>query len=184
MEFTSIEPLAGIKRKNLIMDYFGNSRARYLKTLDAIPEDIAVNKAAKILDIGGYSVFEDMMIDRYGFENLKTFATPNLNVDTLDFENNSFDLIILGEVIEHLYDPDIILQECSRILKPNGVLLITTPNLLSWYNRILMVFGYYPMNLDISCVHKYKLLFPQNIEDSISSLFFPSKEGQLHRASE
>jgi SAM-dependent methyltransferase len=133
------------------MDYFGNSRARYLKTLDAIPEDIAVNKAAKILDIGGYSVFENMMIERYGFENLKTFATPNLNVDTLDFENNSFDLIILGEVIEHLYDPDIILQECSRILKPNGVLLITTPNLLSWYNRILMVFGYYPMNLDISC---------------------------------
>ena len=60
------------------MDYFGNSRARYLKTLDAIPEDIAVNKAAKILDIGGYSVFEDMMIDRYGFENLKTFKPLDL----------------------------------------------------------------------------------------------------------
>ena len=133
------------------MDYFGNSKARYLKTLDAIPEDITTNKEAKILDIGGYSVFEDMMIDRYGFKHVKTFATPNLNVDPLNFENESFDLIILGEVIEHLYDPDRVLQECSRILKPNGVLLITTPNLLSWYNRILMVLGYYPMNLDISC---------------------------------
>ena len=133
------------------MDYFGNSMTRYRQTLDAIPKEVTANKAAKILDIGGYSVFEDMMIDRYGFENIKTYATPNLNTDTLDFEDESFDLIILAEVIEHLYDPDIVLSECYRILKTNGCLLITTPNLLSWYNRILMMFGYYPMNLDISC---------------------------------
>lgn len=133
------------------VDYFGNSMARYLKTLDAIPTDIQKKENAAILDIGGYSVFEEMLANTYKFNNIQTFATADLNTDTLPFAGNTFDLVILGEVIEHLYDPDKIMSECNRILKSNGVLLITTPNLVSWYNRLLLVSGYYPMNLDISC---------------------------------
>lgn len=42
------------------------------------------------------------------------------------FANNSFDTILLIEVIEHLIDIDSTLQEIKRILKPNGYLMITT----------------------------------------------------------
>ena len=124
---------------------------RYKKTLDAVPLKIVKDRNAKVLDIGGYSVFEEMFKNRYQLAEVQTFQTDDLNRDQLPFRDNSFDLIILGEVIEHLYDPDQVLRECYRILRSGGALLITTPNLLSWYNRILMVFGYYPMNLDISC---------------------------------
>ena len=133
------------------MNYFDNSMARYEKTLAAIPSDISSNPDSKILDIGGYKVFEKMLADKFGFNNIETYATNDLNIDKFIFADDTFDLVILGEVIEHLYDPDVLLRECNRILKKNGVLLITTPNLTSWYNRILLFFGFYPMNLDISC---------------------------------
>jgi len=44
------------------------------------------------------------------------------------FSNDFFDVITLGHVVEHLYDPIELLEECKRILKPNGKLIITTPN--------------------------------------------------------
>jgi 2-polyprenyl-3-methyl-5-hydroxy-6-metoxy-1,4-benzoquinol methylase len=47
---------------------------------------------------------------------------------SLPFAAQSFDLITSFQVIEHLADYDIYLNEISRVLKPSGLLLITTPN--------------------------------------------------------
>lgn len=41
---------------------------------------------------------------------------------------NSFDAITMSQAIEHLYDPKATLRECLRILKPGGLLVMTTPN--------------------------------------------------------
>ncbi len=70
--------------------------------------------------------------------------------DRLPFEDQTFDFIMLGEVIEHLVDPDKCVQECYRLLKPNGVFVVTTPNLFSWYNRVLMFFGVSPLFIEYS----------------------------------
>ncbi len=45
--------------------------------------------------------------------------------------SNSFDAITLSQTIEHLYAPKATLLECLRILKPGGLLVMTTPNPLS-----------------------------------------------------
>ncbi|HEX5336909.1 MAG TPA: class I SAM-dependent methyltransferase [Gallionella sp.] len=44
---------------------------------------------------------------------------------------NSFDVIAMSQTIEHLYDPAATLRECLRILKPGGLLVMTTPNVNS-----------------------------------------------------
>ncbi len=49
------------------------------------------------------------------------------DVFALPFKNNSFDFIILSEVLEHLDQPHQALKECYRILKPEGRLLISVP---------------------------------------------------------
>jgi 2-polyprenyl-3-methyl-5-hydroxy-6-metoxy-1,4-benzoquinol methylase len=48
------------------------------------------------------------------------------------FENESFDLIILFELIEHIKDPKDLLYECFRILKRGGIVVLNTPNQDSW----------------------------------------------------
>lgn len=57
-----------------------------------------------------------------------------------------FDLVFLGEVLEHLVYPQEFLTEAVRLLRPGGLLLISTPNLATWHNRLLMLLGYSPSN--------------------------------------
>lgn len=72
----------------------------------------------------------------------------DLNREKLPFNDNSFDLIFAGEVIEHLIDTDGFLQELHRCSKPGGFILITTPNLVSIENRLRILFGLYPLWVD------------------------------------
>jgi len=70
--------------------------------------------------------------------------------ETLPFDPGSFDLILCSEVIEHLYDPDFAIDEFKRVLRPSGKIIITTPNLAAWYNRLLLLVGMQPIHSEVS----------------------------------
>lgn len=67
---------------------------------------------------------------------------------------NAYDVVYAAEIIEHLFNPDIFLAESNRILRKGGYLLLTTPNLLAWFNRILAVGGIQPLFLEPSTKSK------------------------------
>lgn len=69
----------------------------------------------------------------------------DLNAEPIPFESASFDLIFAGEVIEHLVDTDGFVRELHRCLKPGGHLIVTTPNLASFENRVRILLGVYPI---------------------------------------
>ena len=46
----------------------------------------------------------------------------------LEFKNSSFNVVVCSEVIEHVRDSEKLLIEIARVLKDNGILIITTPN--------------------------------------------------------
>jgi len=56
-----------------------------------------------------------------------------------------FDVVFAGEVIEHLLDDVRFIKECKENLKDDGLLILTTPNLVFGVNRILMLLGRMPM---------------------------------------
>lgn len=56
-------------------------------------------------------------------------------------EPNTYDFIIVSEVVEHLFDPEKTLKKLVLTLKPGGKILLTTPNILHLYNRIKFFFG-------------------------------------------
>lgn len=53
------------------------------------------------------------------------------------FSDERFDVVTMFEVIEHLREPLPLLREIRRILKPQGVLLLSTGNAASWTARIM-----------------------------------------------
>lgn len=61
-------------------------------------------------------------------------------------KNNSFDVVISNQVIEHLLDVDHFIKEVKRILKPGGYCVISTENLASWHNIFALVLGYQPFS--------------------------------------
>ena len=69
----------------------------------------------------------------------------DLNRDRIPFEDETFSCIFAGEVIEHLVDTDCFLSEIHRCLRPGGKVLITTPNLVSFENRLRVLLGIYPI---------------------------------------
>lgn len=56
-------------------------------------------------------------------------------------QGGRFDLAIAAETLEHVFDPLEVLKEIRQILAPNGEIIITTPNFLTWTNRIKFLLG-------------------------------------------
>lgn len=75
--------------------------------------------------------------------------------EPLPFEAESFDGIFCGEVIEHVFDTDGLIEDLRRVLRPSvgdrlRPLILTTPNLASWYNRLFLLFGFQPLFTEVS----------------------------------
>lgn len=65
-----------------------------------------------------------------------------------------FDVVVTMEVFEHT-KADNFMDSIRKVLKKDGLLVISCPNLASWYNRLFLLFGHEPPSYDIS--DKYKL---------------------------
>ena len=63
-------------------------------------------------------------------------AISDLNIDVLPFPDNKFDVITCTEVLEHLENFRLILRESFRTLKPGGISIFTTPNVLNLNSRL------------------------------------------------
>ena len=58
------------------------------------------------------------------------------DVREMNFPEASFEAIVMGHVVEHVYDPVNLLRECKRLLTPGGTLVAITPNAASFGHRM------------------------------------------------
>lgn len=74
----------------------------------------------------------------------------------LPFKDGYFDFVFAGEIIEHILDTRSFLMEIYRVLKPKGYLILTTPNLARFDDRLKLLFGKTPRQT--SPLHPYLYL--------------------------
>ena len=155
------------------------------KILDMLEE----NKKAKVLDLGcndgiftekiarkvntayiyGVEVMQSALLKskQKGIESVKADANNNL-----PFADNSFDVIVSNQVIEHIIDLDGFVYEVYRILRPNGYAVISTENLSAVHNLFALFFGYQAFSQQIS--HK------KYIRNPISHLYLDDTMPDYH----
>jgi SAM-dependent methyltransferase len=83
---------------------------------------------------------------------LDNYCTVNFNEQKLTdiYRDKKFDVIFCGEVIEHLFSPDEILDEIKKLMKKDSIFILSTPNLGYYLNRIMLLFGISPFFLENS----------------------------------
>lgn len=54
------------------------------------------------------------------------------NLVALPYADASFDVVVSLQTIEHLWDQDAFVAECVRVLRPGGMLVVSTPNTLTF----------------------------------------------------
>lgn len=77
----------------------------------------------------------------------------NLEHDTFPVADNSIDLVIANQVLEHAKEIFWIFDQICRSLSPNGHLLLGVPNLASLHNRILLALGLQPTPIRSASAH-------------------------------
>lgn len=88
-----------------------------------------------VLDLGGQKQPKRGLFDieRYDYRvcyvNLTTAKQPDVQADAgvLPFKNESFDAVICAEMLEHVPHPLTVVSEARRVLRPQGILLISAP---------------------------------------------------------
>jgi len=118
---------------------------RLNKTLEIVP------KKGKLLEIGSYPFIITKELIKRGYEvsGIDMNQTKqsvgvhhcNIEIDFLPFKDKTFDIILMMEVIEHLgIDPINAIKESRRVLKDDGIFVITTPNILRLQNLKSIMF--------------------------------------------
>ena len=155
-----------VKENELYPHYY-----RFLLTLKSVSPHIRNNNKVKILDVGAdggvislvfkkmghdvsaidvwerYTVIdEDVIEERSHRERLDREGVETHYCDIvkepLPFEDSSFDIVFCTETIEHLHSsPRKPLDEIRRVLKRNGILILSTPNIATLKNRLYVLAG-------------------------------------------
>ncbi len=148
--------LADYYRRNVT--YISRTDARLARIVDVVTR----TAPASTLDVGcGRGYLLDLLAARglrglHGVDVFADVASPRWGYTSADvtqplpFGDASFACVVAGEILEHVPDPDALLREIRRVLVPGGTLVLSTPNLASWANRVLVPLGVQPLATETS----------------------------------
>ena len=149
-------------------DVWRAERVRFRETLRRIPPAPSANSS--ILDLGSSRAWLPFFQVLLGYRRIALntsypdagFVSDSLHVDDTEpadvsmeifdvergefpFEDESFDTITCLEVLEHLaIDPMAMMSEINRVLKPGGLLVLSTPNAVRTSNVVNILLGEQP----------------------------------------
>ncbi len=144
-KFDTLKEKVGNKRKFLCGIDLGSSGNSILSFLDNITHK-------SFLDIANVPLNQ--------YKNNNTHHPICGDLVRLPYRNESFDFVSVLDVLEHIKNDTLAILEISRILKKNGIVIITVPHRMRYYStqdRIIGHFRRYEINQIISQFNKFNL---------------------------
>lgn len=121
---------------------------RFRATITVLAEYIKPDSA--ILEIGATDATFSSHFQYQQWQTVDKFGNPDVQADLnspglrLPLNEDSFDVVICTEVLEHLSAGASLVSEIARVLKPNGIAVVTVPNMVSLLNRVKWLLGRIP----------------------------------------
>lgn len=84
---------------------------------------------------------------------------PQVDAHSLPYDDNSFDCVILQEVLEHLKKPWVVMDEVYRVLKEGGVVIATVPFLYPHHENPKDYWRITPDGMEVLCEKFSKILY-------------------------
>lgn len=113
---------------------------RVEKIFETLPSEIFENAAIRVLDIGSrdniFGWLKTVTLDVVEDANIKQDLNEN---QKLPFKDNSFDLVVVNQVLEHLCYVEEIVEEIKRVSRK--YVFVGLPNELCYGSRIKFLFG-------------------------------------------
>lgn len=139
----------------IVSDFYAKSKKKNLKILDLGCGD---GKICQLFLGMGYEVY-GVDVSKKNIKKVNKLGVIGLTANIergLPYDDNFFDFVFAGEVVEHLIDSRMFFLEVRRILKKGGTLLVTTPNLAHLSERFRLLFGKNPTQ--VSPIHDFLYL--------------------------
>ena len=111
--------------------------------------DLAAGAGAlslRMQDLGYKVTACDYVKENFRLHETVPFQRVNLNETFANQFEEKFDAIVASEILEHIENPRHVLRQCARLLKNEGLLLATTPNIESSFSIAMRLRnGYFPL---------------------------------------
>jgi ubiquinone/menaquinone biosynthesis C-methylase UbiE len=148
--------------RSIIEKWIQNFNFNKLTNLKVL--DVGCGRCYDLINIQKTLKERDIQADLFGIEifdeykniskdNGITVASLNLEIDEFPYSDEYFDIIVINQVLEHVKEFFWIVSEINRVLKKGGLLIIGVPNLASWHNRLLLLFGQQPTSIRVLGPH-------------------------------
>ncbi|MCX6800737.1 MAG: methyltransferase domain-containing protein [Candidatus Diapherotrites archaeon] len=148
--------ITGAVKFKKIRKYFKENESAALTILDVGGTTISANAIKEIFPNAKITIAN---INKKDLGHGKEFERTLVDCNSLGKINKKFDIIFANDLIEHLEDPDKFVEEAGKVCK--NTLVITTPNLAAWYNRIFLLLGFDLANYSSSRVRAGNLLLAE-----------------------
>lgn len=109
------------------------------------------SKSSYGVDIVEFSLAWQFLKSEYGI----TCQHLNLDYAGLPFEDASFDLVTMMMVLEHVFNVHHAVQEISRVLQVNGIVVLQVPNIAYIKHRIALLMGKLPCTANIQNLNNH-----------------------------
>lgn len=101
------------------------------------------------------------------------FRLHDTDGNPLPFEDGSFNFISCNHVLEHVFETEKLVREFRRVLAPDGLCIISVPNIAAWVNRVLFIFGGQPLGSELGTEKTTYGFWPESMQKKLEA-FHPS----------